>query len=97
MATQKIKKEKEMVLCLGHNSPILQCAGMKGISTFYDSWSPFSKGKVPYCKDCVIKMIQYFIKNGCNMQTTVYYVCQKLDVPFIMEVWEKVNEQIKKK
>ena len=44
-ATEKVR------LCKGHNSPLLNCIGDVRESEFYESWSKFSDGKVPYCKN----------------------------------------------
>ena len=56
------KKAENVTLCMGHNTPMLQCIGLKKDSEFFSSWSPFhSNGKVPYCKECCNKMFQYYL------------------------------------
>lgn len=90
-----IKKE-DIILCMGHNSEYLKCNGNKKENTdFFNSWSPFKgNGKVDYCKDCVQKIYDYYLKLG-SMQAAIYYTCQVLDVAFIAEIYEKVNNRIK--
>lgn len=89
-------KKEEIILCMGHNSEYLKCNGNKKENTdFYNSWSPFKgNGKVDYCKDCVQKIYEYYLKLG-SMQAAIYYTCQVLDVAFIAEIYEKVNNRIK--
>ncbi len=105
-----------MILCKGHNSPVLKCIGMKNYnevsskSSFYASRSEFAwfpveakdkngnqKGLIPYCKDCVQKMFEYYYENGNNFQLAVYYTCQKLDIPFILELFEGIFKDFKSK
>lgn len=93
MAKAPIKREKEFILCKGHNSPFLNCIGNKGSSEYYNSWSPFSDGKVSYCKQCCEKMIQYYLKENGSMKSALWYTLMKLDIPFIKEVYEKLNDK----
>ena len=110
-----------MLLCKGHNSPILNCTGLKKYdddnkaSMFYISRSEFAwfppeakdkkdnKGKrvglIPYCKECVQKMFEYYYNStdNKNFQLAVYYTCQKLDIPFISELFESVFDLYKEK
>lgn len=90
-----VVKKDEMILCMGHNSEITKCSGMRGSTQFYNSWSPLKgNGKVAYCKDCVQKIYEYYLKLG-SLQSAIYYTCQVLDVAFIAEVYEKVNNKLK--
>ena len=55
-----------MILCRGHNNPLLKCKGMQKESEFYSSRSPLAyypvelknatSGKIHYCKTCVQKL-----------------------------------------
>ena len=46
-------------------------------------------GKVPYCKDCIKKIFDLYYDGGKNsLESAVYYTCQKLDIPFIVELYE---------
>ena len=46
-------------------------------------------GKVPYCKDCIKKIFDLYYDGGKNsIEGAVYYTCQKLDIPFIVELYE---------
>ena len=108
-----------MILCKGHNSPILNCVGLKKYdddnkkSMFYVSRSEFAwfppeakdkkdnKGKraglIPYCKDCVQKIFDYYYGESNNFQLAVYYTCQKLDIPFLEELFHSVFDLYKEK
>ena len=108
-----------MLLCKGHNSPILNCTGLKKYdddnkkSMFYVSRSEFAwfppeakdkkdnKGKraglIPYCKDCVQKIFDYYYGESSNFQLAVYYTCQKLDIPFLEELFHSVFDLYKEK
>lgn len=54
------------------------------------------QGLIPYCKDCVQKIFEYYYENGNNFQLAVYYTCQKLDIPFIQELFESIFDDFKK-
>lgn len=89
-----IKRGQEVTLCLGHNTPMLQCIGLKKDSEFFSSWSPFhSNGKVPYCKECCNKMFQYYLSETKSAKTALYYTLMKIDIPFIKSIYEIVNER----
>ena len=46
-------------------------------------------GKIPYCKDCIKKIFDLYYDGGKNsIEGAVYYTCQKLDIPFIVELYE---------
>lgn len=54
------------------------------------------KALIPYCKDCVQKMFEYYYDSSKNFQLSVYYTCQKLDIPFIAELFASIFEDYKK-
>ena len=88
------KKAENVTLCMGHNTPMLQCIGLKKDSEFFSSWSPFhSNGKVPYCKECCNKMFQYYLDETKSAKTVLYYTLMKIDIPFIKSIYEIVNER----
>lgn len=90
--TKKIVKE-EMILCMGNNSDYLKCPGNRQSSQFYNVWSIFKgNGKSCYCKDCVGKIFDYYLQNG-SLQSAIYYTCQLIDVAFIAEIYERVNQK----
>jgi len=80
-------------------------------SEFYTSNSPFAYfpaelqkrgqdpvGLIPYCKDCVQKIFEYYYDGGKNQfDTAVYYTCQKLDIPFILEIFNGIVNDVKEK
>lgn len=95
-----VKKAENVTLCMGHNSPTLQCIGLKKDSEYFKSWSPFHQWdsehkdtRVPYCKDCCNKIFQYYLDETKSAKTALYYTLMKIDTPFIKEVYEKVNER----
>lgn len=88
------RKAENVTLCMGHNTPMLQCIGLKKDSEFFSSWSPFhSNGKVPYCKECCGKMFQYYLDETKSAKTALYYTLMKIDIPFIKSIYEIVNER----
>ena len=88
------KKAENVTLCMGHNTPMLQCIGLKKDNEFFSSWSPFHQnGKVPFCKECCTKMFQYYLKETNSAKTSLYYTLMKIDIPFIKSIYEIVNER----
>lgn len=88
------RKAENVTLCMGHNTPMLQCIGLKKDNEFFSSWSPFHQnGKVPFCKECCTKMFQYYLKETNSAKTSLYYTLMKIDVPFIKSIYEIVNER----
>lgn len=88
------RKAENVTLCMGHNTPMLQCIGLKKESEYFSSWSPFhSNGKVPYCKECCNKMFQYYLNETKSAKTALYYTLMKIDIPFIKSIYEIVNER----
>ena len=88
------RKAENVTLCMGHNTPMLQCIGLKKDSEFFSSWSPFhSNGKVPYCKECCNKMFHYYLDETKSAKTALYYTLMKIDIPFIKSIYEIVNER----
>ena len=88
------RKAENVTLCMGHNTPMLQCIGLKKDSEYFSSWSQFhANGKVPYCKECCSKIFNYYLDETKSAKTALYYTLMKIDTPFIKEVYEKVNER----
>ena len=87
------RKAENVTLCMGHNTPMLQCIGLKKDSEYFSSWSPFHQnGKIPFCKECCNKMFQYYLSETKSAKAALYYTLMKMDTPFIQEVYEKGNE-----
>lgn len=87
------KKAENVTLCMGHNTPMLKCIGLKKESEYFSSWSPFhANGKVPFCKECCNKIFQYYLDETKTAKAALYYTLMKMDTPFIKEVYEKVND-----
>lgn len=53
----------------------------------------FPKGLVPFCKDCCDTMFKYYLQKTGTLEASMWYVCARLDMPFIQRVFEKVQEQ----
>ncbi len=53
----------------------------------------FPKGLVPYCKDCCSTMLQYYLQKTGTLEASMWYVCARLDMPFIKKVFEKAQEK----
>ena len=87
------KKTEKVRLCKGHNSPLLNCLGDMRESEFYTSWSKFTDGKVQYCKTCVNKIYEYYLKETGSDKTALYFTLMKLDIPFIEEVYNSIAEK----
>lgn len=88
------RKAENVTLCMGHNTPMLQCIGLKKDSEFFSSWSPFhSNGKVPYCKECCSKIFNYYLDETKSAKTALYYTLMKIDIPFIKSIYEIVNDR----
>ena len=88
------RKAENVTLCMGHNTPMLQCIGLKKDSEFFSSWSPFhSNGKLAYCKECCNKMFQYYLDETKSAKTALYYTLMKIDIPFIKSIYEIVNDR----
>lgn len=88
-----IKKQENTKLCLGTKSDFLKCSGIKFMSEFANSWSKFHDGKIPYCKECVNKIYNYYLEETKNIKSAIYYTCQKTDTPFIKELYEELNKR----
>ena len=87
------RKTEKVRLCKGHNSPLLNCLGDIRESEFYISWSKFTDGKVPYCKNCVNKIYEYYLQETGSDKTALYFTLMKLDIPFIEEVYNSIAEK----
>lgn len=48
----------------------------------------FPSGYIPYCKDCCNDMLRYYLKKTGTMESAMWYVCARLDMPFIKRVFE---------
>lgn len=90
------KKTEKIRYCKGYNSPLLKCIGDVKESNFYVSWSKFSDGLMPYCKDCMQKIYQYYLKETGSEKTAVYFTLMKLDMPFINDVYNSSVKNNKK-
>ena len=87
------RKTEKVRLCKGHNSPLLNCLGDIRESEFYLSWSKFTDGKVPYCKNCVNKIYEYYLQETGSEKTALYFTLMKLDIPFIEEIYNSIAEK----
>jgi len=73
------------------------CCGTRNQSSFYtsrDKWHNAMQ-KIPYCKDCIGKIYDYYLKkyNG-NYNMAMYYCCRKIDIPYIHSVYQAAVEMV---
>lgn len=88
MATKAVATK----LCRGHGSSLLNCIGEIKVTDYYNSWSDFEDGKICYCKSCCNKIFKYYQNNGCDDVSSLYYTLQKIDIPFIKEVYDYIKD-----
>ena len=77
-------------MCSGYNAPLLNCLGEVKESDFYNTWSKFSDGKTLYCKKCIGKIYEYYLKETGSIKSALYFTLMKIDIPFIEEVYDSV-------
>ena len=53
----------------------------------------FPKSLVPFCKDCCNTMFKYYLQKTGTLEASMWYVCARLDMPFIKKVFERVQDQ----
>lgn len=88
MATKKVKP---MLTCVGVNSPMLDCCGVKNEDEFYTSWSKFEGDKMIYCKSCCEKIFKYYLKETEDEKNALYLTCSVLKIPFRKEIYENLK------
>lgn len=91
MATKAIP----IKMCRGAGSSILNCIGTVKENEFYDSWNVLEGNKVCYCNKCCDKILKYYKNNGCDDMSAFYYTLQKIDIPFIEEVYKSLLDKNK--
>ena len=73
------------------------CCGMGNQSNFYATKDPFRKyfAKIPYCKNCIKEIYNKYLKkyNG-NINMAIYYLCRKIDLPYIHSAFVGAVENI---
>lgn len=75
------------------NESKIQCikCGSANQANFYvtkDNFRGYFK-KIPYCKNCVREIYKYYLKKyNNNMNLAIYYMCRKIDVPYIHSNYE---------
>lgn len=104
MPTRPIKK-KGLMMCRGRDVEFLECNVLKDTNDFYDSWSPFNifdakafnnkaikMQKVPFCKDCINKLMTKYMSEGHSIEGALYLVCALNNTPYIAEKVKKTFE-----
>ena len=90
MARQTIKEIEDKLVCIS--------CGSKNQNNFYKTKDKFHKtfGKVPYCKDCVKnKIYPEYLRKYKSPNLAIYYMCRKIDVPYIHTAYQGALETIK--
>lgn len=84
MAARKTTKNEKTIDGFCHC-----CYQYKPHSDFYKTKDHYSfSEKVPFCKECVLKIFNNFMTKTKKLDSAIYYTCAKLDLPFIKEVYE---------
>lgn len=86
----------KIIMCRGVNSPYLKCLGTKKDTDFYDNWNLWDGDKVCFCKDCLNKIYSYYLKQSNSEKIALYYTCVQINMPFIQEVYEAINNKTDK-
>lgn len=77
-------------MCRGAGSSFLGCIGTVKETEFYDSFNKLEGNKVCYCMKCCDKIFKYYQDSGYDVKMSLYYTLQKIDVPFIQDVYDKL-------
>lgn len=85
---KKLDKDLDKLKCL-------KC-GSSNQANFYSTKdvSRAFYGKIPYCKDCVKKMYLEYLKRYNNINIAIYYLCRKIDIPYIHSAYTGAIENI---
>lgn len=89
-------KATKILICRGANSDILNCQGQKKDTDFYDSWSIWDGDKTAYCKNCLNKMFDVYLKQSGSDKVALYYTLMQVNIPFIQEVYDTLNKRTDK-
>ena len=64
------------------------CASQDNFYSARDTFRKYFK-KIPYCKDCVKEIYQHYLKKyDNNVNLALYYMCRKIDFPYIHSAFE---------
>lgn len=90
----KTSKKEEVV-----EAPKIVCIGCGNAnqSNFYMARDEFRSyfRKVPYCKDCINKIFQNYLRlKGGNYNLALYYTCRKIDLPYIHSAYTGAVENV---
>lgn len=80
-------------ICRGAGSSFLGCVGTIKETEFYDSFNKLEGNKVCYCMKCCDKIFNYYKDNGYDIKSSLYYTLQKIDVPFIQDIYDKLESK----
>ena len=83
------------------DSPKISCikCGCSNQNNFYITKDIARKyfGKIPYCKDCIKEIYSnYLKKNSGNINMAIYFLCRKIDIPYIHSNYCGAIENINK-
>ena len=70
--------------------------GCSNQSNFYQTKDKNRRwfGKIPYCKDCTKAIYEYYLKKYKEMNMAIYYMCRKIDIPYIHSAYLGAVENI---
>ena len=73
-----------------------ECKREYPIDNFYMAKGKFMPNKVVlYCKDCCNDMFKEYLKKTGSVELAMWYLCAKLDIPFIKKVFQRTESQVK--
>lgn len=73
-----------------------ECKREYPIENFYEAKGKFMPNKVVlYCKDCCNDMFKEYLKKTGSVESAMWYLCAKLDIPFIKKVFQRTESQVK--
>lgn len=73
-----------------------ECKREYPIDNFYEARGKFMPNKVVlYCKDCCNDMFKEYLKKTGSVESAMWYLCAKLDIPFIKKVFQRTESQVK--
>ena len=83
------EEQKEKIKCIN--------CGCSNQSNFYVTKDKNRKffGKIPYCKDCIKEIYNFYLKKYKEMNLALYYMCRKIDIPYIHVAYTGATESIK--
>ena len=83
-----LETEEKKIVCIN--------CGTFNQQNFYQTKDKNRKyfGKIPYCKSCIKEIYSYYLKKYKEMNMAIYYMCRKIDIPYIHTAYTGAVENI---